>query len=89
MQDQYNQIDFTCKAIKSKLAGTIKDIDKVEDCLEKKEYLKKLRAETAKHLQPERSLAKLDIFKKELAQVVEGLSLKEWSFHLQKFPEDL
>jgi|JI10StandDraft_1071094.scaffolds.fasta_scaffold882370_1 hypothetical protein len=52
MKDRFNQIDQGCKTIKAKLAATVKDIDKVEACLSKKEYLKKLRAETAKYLQP-------------------------------------
>ena len=87
MKDQYNEIDGTCKIIKIELAGTIKDLDKVEDCLDKKEYLKKLRAETAKYLQPDRSLAKLNTFRKELAQVVQGLALNQWSFGFDVFIE--
>lgn len=52
MQDDFNNLDRQCKAIKATLAVSIRNIDKVEDCIGKKEYLMRLRAETSKHLNP-------------------------------------
>lgn len=58
-ENTFNEIDQSCKIIKRRLAASVKDIDRVEECLTKKEYLKKLKVATKKYLEPARSLAKL------------------------------
>ena len=58
-ENTFNEIDQSCKIIKKRLAASVKDIDRVEECLTKKEYLKKLKVATKKYLEPARSLAKL------------------------------
>jgi hypothetical protein len=66
-EEEFNQLDQQCKQIKKKLGASIKDLDRVEECLSKKDYLLKLRSQTAPYLQPERSLAKLLESKRVLA----------------------
>ena len=68
-------IDSECKQIKNKLTSSIKDLDQIEGCLGKKEYLLKLRAETAKYLEPERSLAKLLESKQALREALAALEI--------------
>ena len=59
--------------IKKRLAVTIRDVDRVEECLGKKEYLQKLRVATAKYLEPERSLSRLLESKRQLVDSISAL----------------
>ena len=70
MEDEFNKIDSQCKVIKRRLATSVKDIDRVEECLNKKNYLLKLRAETAKYRDEERSLVRLLESKEELKKAL-------------------
>lgn len=72
-QKTFNEIDQSCKVIKKRLAATVKDLDRVEECLGKKEYLQKLRVATAKCLEPERSLSRLLESKRQLVDAISAL----------------
>jgi hypothetical protein len=64
------EIEQNCKVIKRRLAANVKDVDRVEECLSKREYLKKLRKATEKYIEPERSLSNLLESKRKLVDAV-------------------
>lgn len=84
-ENDFNAIDKRCKAIKRRLADTVKDVDKVEACLSKKQYLEKLRAQTAKYLEPSKSITQLYERKKLLRDALLALDMWYGFLSLMRF----
>ena len=73
LQHDYTDIDDKCNTVKRALSASLPDLNQAEECLAKKDYLLKLRTQTAKYL-PERSIAKLNDAKLALARALHAFS---------------
>jgi hypothetical protein len=52
-RSSYDSIEAKCQEVKKRMMVRIKDADKIDACLRKKEYFSKLRSRTLEYLHPE------------------------------------